>query len=82
MLKVKDVTRLKAFGYNNVQLGGKDVLTKVFKDTILEKYATMFVDTNNGELYAEGDAMDGILEEVFELKSAGLLIRVSDDEKG
>ena len=30
----------------------------------------------------EGDAMDELLDEIFELKSAGLLVRVSDDEKG
>ena len=64
MIKVKDLTRLKAFGYNDKR---EDFFYKIFKAAIVEDYSIIFISKENGELYARGNAINELLDELFNL---------------
>ena len=84
MIKIKDVTRLNAFGYTHEKPTGfkTGFYNKEFANYDAGEYSHIFVNEKTGVVSIDGDAMNELLDEVFELKSAGLLVRVSDDEKG
>ena len=84
MIKVKDLTRLKAFGYAHEKPTGFKFgfYNKEFVNNEAEEYSHIFVNEKTGIVSIDGDAMNELIDEIFELKSAGLLVRVSDDEKG
>ena len=82
MLKIKDVTRLNAFGYMHEKpTGFSGFYSKEFVDNEAEEYSHVFVNEKTGIVSIDGDAMNELLDEVFELQAAGLLVRVSNDEK-
>ena len=83
MIKIKDVTRLNAFGYKKTAyFNSCQFFVKDFENKYTEEHAHISINENTGIVSAVGDAMDELLDEIFELKSAGLLVRISDDEKG
>ena len=85
MLKIKDVTRLKAFGYEEVKDGYK-------KERDNGHYKLRIIVSPEGWLNCMNVGYkvtpnwkwidSWFFDEVFELQAAGLLVRVSDDEKG
>ena len=83
MLKVKDVSRLKAFGYTYEGSTYFDTgfNNKYITDNEAEEHSHIFVNEKTGIVGISGDPMFELLDEVFELQAAGLLVRVKDDEK-
>lgn len=83
MIKVKDVTRLKAFGYKYEEPTCFETgfYCKEFVNNEDEEYSHIFVNEKNGIVCITGDAMNELIDEIFELKSAGLLVKVNDDLK-
>ena len=69
MIRVKDVTRLKAFGYENMS---------GFKAKIVGG-ALICVDDENSNIRITGAACVELAEELFDLQAAGLLERVKEN---
>ena len=73
MLKVKDTSRLKAFGFS-FDADVKDFVKHIVD--INNNYATIFVNSVNGKMYVCGDASNELLETIFDLQAANIIERV------
>ena len=82
MIKIKDVTRLKAFGFEEIKDGyKKEHDNGYFKLRIIVSLEGFLNCMNIGyEVMPNWKWIDNwFFDELFELFAAGLLVRVSDD---
>ena len=78
MIKIKDVSRLEAFGYKKTTyFNSCQFFVKNFENKYTEEHAHISINENTGIVSAVGDAMDELLDEFFDLAFARMLEKVT-----
>ena len=86
MIKIKDVARLKEFGYKQILKDVSPVIApqpyfyKHLESDLFDESVDIWV-SGTGVITVIGNAIEELLEEGSKLESAGLLVGVSNDEK-